>query len=370
MRETVHVPLGARAYDVLIGPGLLAEAGALIAPMLPRPRVAVVTETRVGALHLDSLRAGLAAEGIEAVALELPPGEATKSWAHLGQVTEWLLDEKIERRDVVIALGGGVIGDLTGLAAALMKRGMKFIQIPTTLLAQVDSSVGGKTAINTEHGKNLVGAFYQPALVLSDTDVLATLPEREKRAGFAEIIKYGLIDDAPFFDILEQSSADVLALKSAAITDTIARSCQSKARIVALDEREGGVRALLNLGHTFGHTLEAANGFGPDLLHGEAVGTGMALAMRYSARLGLMSAQEATRVDAALQAAGLTTRIENLDGGPYRAEHLVELMKHDKKARAGRVPLILARGIGEAFIHPEADLGDILAFLKDETTSS
>lgn len=369
-RQSVRVDLGERSYDIVIGAALLDAAGELISAFLNNPRAFIVTDETVAGLHLETLERSLTAAGITPVTRTLPVGESTKSMAQLDALLGWLLGKGASRDDVLIAFGGGVIGDLTGLAAALMKRGMKFIQIPTTLLAQVDSSVGGKTAINTEHGKNLVGAFYQPALVLSDTDVLATLPEREKRAGFAEIIKYGLIDDAPFFDILEQNSADVLALKSAAITDTIARSCQSKARIVALDEREGGVRALLNLGHTFGHTLEAANGFGPDLLHGEAVGTGMALAMRYSARLGLMSAQEATRVDAALQAAGLTTRIENLDGGPYRAEHLVELMKHDKKARAGRVPLILARGIGEAFIHPEADLGDILAFLKDETTSS
>ena len=270
---------------------------------------------------------------------------------------------------MLIALGGGVIGDLTGLAASLMKRGMHFVQVPTTLLAQVDSSVGGKTAVNTRHGKNLVGAFYQPKLVLADSDVLATLPERELRAGYAEIIKYGLIDDLAFFTELERNGRDVITLKPAVIAQAVASSCAAKARIVAKDERESGVRALLNLGHTFAHALEAANRFGPELLHGEAVGTGMALALRYSARLELISSSDANRGVRAIAASGLITDISALDGGPYRANSLVDHMRQDKKARGSRVPLILARGLGQAFIYPEADLADVQRFLEEETGS-
>lgn len=366
-RQTVRVELGTRSYDILIGSGLLADAGKLIAPLASQPRVFVVTDETVAGLHLAGLEAGLAGAGLRVNTRTLAAGEATKSMRELEGVLDWLIGAGAGRDDILIALGGGVIGDLAGFAASTMKRGMKFIQIPTTLLAQVDSSVGGKTAINTAHGKNLVGTFYQPRLVLADTDVLATLPERQKRAGFAEIIKYGLIDDAPFFDLLEAAGTDVIALKPDAIAQAVARSCQAKARIVAQDEREGGVRALLNLGHTFAHALEAANRFGPELLHGEAVGTGMALAFRYSARLGLISASEATRVTRALETAGLLTDIRALDGGPYRAGELVEFMRQDKKASGARVPLILARGIGESFIHPDADLGDVKIFLEEET---
>lgn len=366
-RQTVRVELGTRSYDILIGSGLLADAGKLIAPLASQPRVFVVTDETVAGLHLAGLEAGLAGAGLRVNTRTLAAGEATKSMRELEGVLDWLIGAGAGRDDILIALGGGVIGDLAGFAASTMKRGMKFIQIPTTLLAQVDSSVGGKTAINTAHGKNLVGTFYQPRLVLADTDVLATLPERQKRAGFAEIIKYGLIDDAPFFDLLEAAGTDVIALKPDAIAQAVARSCQAKARIVAQDEREGGVRALLNLGHTFAHALEAANRFGPELLHGEAVGTGMALAFRYSARLGLISASEATRVTRALETAGLLTDIRALDGGPYRAGELVEFMRQDKKASGARVPLILARGIGKSFIHPDADLGDVKIFLEEET---
>lgn len=366
-RQTVRVELGTRSYDILIGSGLLADAGKLIAPLASQPRVFVVTDETVAGLHLAGLEAGLAGAGLRVNTRTLAAGEATKSMRELEGVLDWLIGAGAGRDDILIALGGGVIGDLAGFAASTMKRGMKFIQIPTTLLAQVDSSVGGKTAINTAHGKNLVGTFYQPRLVLADTDVLATLPERQKRAGFAEIIKYGLIDDSPFFDLLEAAGTDVIALKPDAIAQAVARSCQAKARIVAQDEREGGVRALLNLGHTFAHALEAANRFGPELLHGEAVGTGMALAFRYSARLGLISASEATRVTRALETAGLLTDIRALDGGPYRAGELVEFMRQDKKASGARVPLILARGIGESFIHPDADLGDVKIFLEEET---
>lgn len=369
-RQNVRVELGARSYDIVIGPALLADAGAMLAPFASRARVFIVTDENVAALHLAMLEGGLQKAGLSANTRTLGAGESTKSIAELDALLGWLLAAGAGRDDLLVALGGGVVGDLTGLAASLMKRGMNFVQIPTTLLAQVDSSVGGKTAVNTAHGKNLVGAFYQPRLVIADTDTLATLPVREKRAGYAEIVKYGLIDDQPFFDRLETSGQDVLALEPAAIAEAVARSCATKARIVAEDEREGGVRALLNLGHTFGHALEAANRFGAELLHGEAVGTGMALALRYSARLDLMPQSDADRAADLLEKAGLATRIGRLDGGPYRADALVEFMRQDKKARGDHVPLILARGIGKAFIHPRADLGDVRAFLDAEVNAA
>ncbi|MEO9971626.1 MAG: 3-dehydroquinate synthase [Hyphomonadaceae bacterium] len=369
LRQTVHVGLGQRSYDILIGPGLLGDAGTLLQPFLSGQRVFVVTDENVAILHLEALEAGLKRAGITTNTRTVPAGEATKSIAQLDDILGWLIGAGANRDDVLIALGGGVIGDLTGLAASLMKRGMHFVQVPTTLLAQVDSSVGGKTAVNTRHGKNLVGAFYQPKLVLADSDVLATLPERELRAGYAEIIKYGLIDDLAFFAELEQNGQDVIALKPAAIAQAVASSCAAKARIVAQDERESGVRALLNLGHTFAHALEAANRFGPELLHGEAVGTGMALALRYSARLELISSADADRGVRAIAASGLITDISALDGGPYRANILVDHMRQDKKARGSRVPLILARELGQAFIYPEADLADVQRFLEEETGS-
>ena len=368
-QQTVHVDLGPRHYNIQIGAGLLRAAAEHIGPFLSQPRVYIVTDETLAGLHLSALENTLTAANIKVNTRTLPAGEKTKSLTELDALLGWLIGQGANRDDVLIAFGGGVIGDLTGLAAALMKRGMKFIQIPTTLLAQVDSSVGGKTAINTAHGKNMVGTFYQPVLVLADTDLLATLPEREKRAGFAEIIKYGLIDDAPFFDTLEASGKDVLSLQPDAIINAVARSCEAKARIVAQDEREGGVRALLNLGHTFGHALEAANRFGPELLHGEAVGIGMALALRYSARMGYMEKREADRASKAIAASGLITRIPNLDGGPYPASELVAFMKQDKKARSNRVPLILARGIGKAFIQPDANLDTVFDFLTEETSA-
>ncbi len=367
---SVRVDLGARSYDILIGAGLLARAGALIAPFVSQPRAFIISDHTVWGLHGDALRAGLAASGIEAIENILPAGEGTKNWAQLGEVLDWLLACGAGRDDVLIAFGGGVIGDLTGLAASLMKRGMKFVQMPTTLLAQVDSSVGGKTAVNSGHGKNLVGAFYQPKLVMADTEILKTLPERERRAGYAEIIKYGLINDRPFFDWLSDHGADVLALDPAAIAEAVAVSCRSKAGIVAQDEREGGVRALLNLGHTFGHALEAVNGYRPNLLHGEAVGTGMVLALRYSARLGLMTADDAETAADLIGTSGLETVLSRVPGGPYDAKALVQAMQQDKKARAGKLPLILAKGLGESFIYPDADLQDVQAFLTEELQKS
>ena len=366
----VRVELDERSYDILIGGRLLARAGALMQPFLKQPRVFVLSDETVWALHGETLIAGMKAANVSVHEKVLPAGEGTKNWALLGEALDWLLQAGAGRDDVLIAFGGGVIGDLTGLAASLLKRGMQFIQVPTTLLAQVDSSVGGKTAVNSAHGKNLGGAVYQPRRGLAETEGLATLPERERRAGYAEILKYGLINDRRFFDWLMAHGENVLALEPAAIAEAVAVSCQAKADIVAQDEREGGVRALLNLGHTFGHALEAENGYRANLLHGEAVGTGMALALRYSARLGLMSAQDAEQGAAVIAASGLTAELTSLPGGPYRADALVTAMQQDKKARAGRVPLILAKGLGEAFIYPDADLSDVRAFLTEELQKS
>ena len=363
---SVRVKLDERSYDILIGPGLISAVGKTLTPLLKRPRVFVISDGNVAGLHAGALEAGLQPAGITMHLLAVEPGESSKSWDGLGHVLDWLLESGAGRDDILVALGGGVVGDLGGLAASLLKRGMGFVQIPTTLLAQVDSSVGGKTAVNARFGKNLVGAFYQPRLVLADTDMLATLPDRERRAGYAEIVKYGLIDNAEFFEWLEVNGTDVIALKPEALSHAVATSCASKARIVAADEREGGVRALLNFGHTFGHALEAANGFGPALLHGEGVACGMVLALRYSVRCGLMKGQDAERAANVLKAGGLETDIARLAGGPYLPSQLVEAMKQDKKARAGRVPLILARGLGRSFIQPDADLSDVETFLKEE----
>lgn len=367
---TVRVELGPRSYDIAIGNGLLAQAGRYLSAFAKQKRVFVLSDETVWALHGEALQAGLGSDGLSAIAKTLPAGESTKNWSALGEVLDWLLAEGAGRDDVLIAFGGGVIGDLTGLAASLLKRGMQFVQIPTTLLAQVDSSVGGKTAVNARHGKNLVGAFYQPRLVLADTGVLATLPERERRAGYAEVIKYGLIDQPEFIQWLSENGPNVLALEPAAIAEAVAVSCRAKAAIVAKDEREGGVRALLNLGHTFGHALEAVNGYGPDLLHGEAVGIGMALALRYSARLGLMSDDDAARGTDLIVQGGLETRVAQSPGAQGNAAALVEAMKQDKKVRAGQVPLILAKGLGKSFIYPDADLSDVQAFLQEELQKS
>ena len=350
MRETVHVPLGARAYDVVIGPGLLAEAGALIAPLLPRPRVVVVTETRVAAAHLDTLRAGLVAEGIAMEALHLPPGEATKGWAHLQEVVEWLLAQKVERRDVDIALGGGVIGDLVGFAAAILRRGVRYVQVPTSLLAQVDSSVGGKTAINSVHGKNLVGAFHQPALVLADTAVLDTLTPRDFLAGYGEVMKYGLLGDATFFEWLEINAPAMAKGDMGLRVAAVKRSVEMKAEIVTRDETEQGDRALLNLGHTFCHALEAATGYSDRLLHGEGVAIGCGLAFALSARLGLCPQEDPSRVFAHLNAMGMKSALADIPGDLPGPEGLLDLMGQDKKVVAGTLNFILARRIGAAFV--------------------
>ncbi len=362
----VGVGLGERAYDIHIGPGLLSRAGEMIGPLLPRPRSAIITDENVARLHLDELRASLSAAGIEADARILPPGEATKSFGQYQELMEWLLATGLERRDLLIAFGGGVIGDLAGFAAATARRGMGFIQIPTTLLAQVDSSVGGKTGINSRHGKNLVGAFHQPAMVLADTDVLGTLPQRELLAGYAEVVKYGLLGDAEFFGWLEEHGKGLLAGGAGERIHAIGVSCRAKAEIVARDEREGGVRALLNLGHTFGHALEAALGYDGTLLHGEAVAIGMAQAFRFSEMMGLCPAGRAGRVEAHLAAVGLPVDMRAIHNRLPGADRLVEMMYQDKKASGGKLVFILARDIGEAFIARDVDPAAVRDFLRAE----
>lgn len=353
---TVAVPLGERGYDILIGDGLLDRAGALIASALHRPRLAIITDENVARLHLDRLCAACNAAGIATSALVLPPGEGTKSWRGLERSVEWLVAERVGRDDVVAAFGGGVIGDLAGFAAAILRRGVRFVQLPTTLLAQVDSSVGGKTGINSGLGKNLVGAFHQPSLVIADTGLLSALPDRELRAGYAEVVKYGLLGDAAFFAWLEENGHALLEGKAAARAHAVRRSCEMKADIVVRDETEQGDRALLNLGHTFAHALEAATGYSDRLLHGEAVAIGCALAFETSAALGLCKPAEADRVASHLAATGLKASLSDVPGPLPDAESLIGLMAQDKKVRDGRIAFVLARGIGRAFLTREADL--------------
>ena len=363
MTVTVEVALGDRRYPIHIASGLLARAGELLDPFAPRGRLAVVSDTSVMAAHGAALTAGLAAAGIAADVIALPPGEASKDWATLQRVTEQLLALGVERGDAVLAFGGGVVGDLTGFAAAILRRGCRFVQLPTTLLAQVDSSVGGKTAINAAAGKNLVGAFHQPAMVLIDPDLLDTLPPRELRAGYAEVVKYGLIGDAGFFEWCEASAAALLAGDAAARVQAIAASCRAKAAIVAADEREEhDRRALLNLGHTFGHALEAECGFSDRLLHGEAVAIGMALAFGFSAARGLCSGADAARVARHLAGVGLPVHPRDI-GLTGRAAPLVAHMAQDKKMAGGRLAFILARGIGAAFVDRSVAIGEVEAWL-------
>ena len=362
----ISVDVAGAPYDVLIEPGLIDGAGPHIRPFVRKNSVAIITDAHVAAHWQTRLDAALSAVGISGVWLIVPPGEATKSWAHLAQVVDFLIAHDVERRDRVIALGGGVIGDLVGFAASIVKRGCGFIQIPTTLLAQVDSSVGGKTAINTAAGKNLVGAFHQPALVLADPTALDTLPLREMRAGYAEVVKYGLIDDPEFFGWCEANGAQLIAGDAQARGIAIAHSVAAKARIVAADEKElTGVRALLNLGHTFGHALEAETGFSDRLLHGEGVGLGMILAARYSARRGLMDGQDAERIAAHLDAVGLPASLAALNMG-CDGRRLADHMVHDKKMDAGTLPFLLLRGIGQTFLASDVDLADVAVFLDAE----
>ena len=365
-RRKVEVPLGARAYSILIGPGVLDEAGAEIARIAPGVHCAIVTDARVAPLYLDRLSASLDQAGLRSTPIVCPPGEATKCYAEFARVCDALIEARIERRDIVIALGGGVIGDLAGFCAASLRRGVRLVQLPTTLLAQVDSSVGGKTGINSRHGKNLVGAFHQPSLVLADTLCLDTLSEREFRAGYAEVVKYGLIGDRGFFEFLESNWRDAFA-GGPARAEAIAVSCAAKARVVAADETERGERALLNLGHTFGHALEKLTGYdSARLVHGEGVAIGMVSAFRFSRHLGLCSGQDATRAEAHLKAVGLPTRMRDIPGFDARTEDVLAAMRQDKKVDRGRLTFILARGIGQSFVARDVDEEAVSAFLTRE----
>lgn len=362
----VRVNLGDRSYDILIGPGLIAAAGGEIASRLKGRKIAVITDENVAPRYLEPLMASLEASHIEAVSLVLPAGEKTKSFEQLIPVCDAILGARIERNDAVVALGGGVIGDLTGFAAGIVRRGSRFIQVPTSLLAQVDSSVGGKTGINSPHGKNLIGVFHQPDLVLADTDVLDTLSPREFRAGYAEVAKYGLIDKPDFFKWLEENWKAVFAGGAARI-EAIAVSCQAKADVVAADERENGMRALLNLGHTFGHALEAATEYDSSrLVHGEGVAIGMVLAHQFSARMNLASPDDARRVEAHLKAVGLPTRMGDIPGHLPPAERLMEAIAQDKKVKGGKLTFILTRGIGQSFVADDVPASEVLGFLKEK----
>ena len=363
--ETVHVDLKTRSYDIHIGPGLLAKSGGYIAPLLRRPRVAVITESTVSELHLPALRDGLSAANIDMVALTLPAGERTKNWQVLGQTVEWLLEQKIERNDMVIAFGGGVIGDLAGFAAAILRRGVRFVQIPTSLLAQVDSSVGGKTGINAPQGKNLIGSFHQPALVLADITALETLTPRDFIAGYGEVVKYGLLGDLDFFNWLEDNGEALAAGNQQARITAVKRACEMKAAIVERDETEQGERALLNLGHTFGHALEAATGYSDRLLHGEGVAIGCALAFELSARLGLCAQEDPSRVRAHLKSMNMKTDLADIAGDLPDVAALMALMGQDKKVIDGQLQFILASAIGESFVTADVPQEQVLGLLGD-----
>ena len=361
----VTVELGPRRYQILIGSGLIAAAGRHLRPLLRRPRVAVITDATVAGLHLDPLLAALGAAGIEAVPVILPPGEESKGFARLEGLLDALLAARIARDEALVALGGGVIGDLVGFAASILRRGVPFVQVPTTLLAQVDSSVGGKTGVNTRHGKNLVGTFHQPLLVLADTLALGTLPRRELLAGYAEVVKYGLIDDAPFFAWLEREGEGLVGADGPARRRAVEQSCRHKARIVARDEREEGDRALLNLGHTFAHAFEAEAGYAQTLLHGEAVALGLVLAAELAVRLGHSAPAERERIQHHLAKVGLPTRPAQLGAGTWQAARLIERMAQDKKVQDGRVAFVLLRGIGGAFLARDVELETVQALLTD-----
>ncbi|SKB77908.1 3-dehydroquinate synthase [Sphingopyxis flava] len=361
--ESLTVDLGARSYPILIGDGLLHDIGRHVAPLLNRPRTMIITDANVAESYLARVGVALGAENISFSSFVLPAGEASKSWDGLARLTQWLISEGIERSDHVIALGGGVIGDLVGFACSIVKRGCSFIQVPTTLLAQVDSSVGGKTAINVAAGKNLIGAFHQPALVVIDPSTLATLPPRELGAGYAEVVKYGLIDDADFFAWCEAHGAALLKGDGDARHTAIAHSVAAKARIVAADERETkDVRALLNLGHSFGHALEAETGYSERLLHGEAVAAGMVLAHEFSAAKGLCPPEDAERVRDHLSSLGLPHSLASA-GIDASGAALAAHMAHDKKVRGGKLPLILTRGIGLSFVTEDYGLDAVAEFL-------
>ncbi len=368
--ETVKVDLGGRSYDVRIGSGLLGDfahqAAGFVAPYQRRGKVPVIADINARAHHGESLEVSLSSAGYDIAWYDVASGEDSKSWSSLEQLTNWLLEQGIERSNHVFALGGGVVGDLVGFASSVLKRGCGFVQLPTTLLSQVDSSVGGKTAINTSLGKNMIGAFHQPSLVLIDTASLASLPPREMRAGYAEVLKYGLLGDSGFFEWLESNGEAVLARQEDQLVHAIATSVQAKARIVAEDEREtSGVRALLNLGHTFGHALEAETGFSDRLLHGEGVALGMVLAARYSARRGQISHADADRAAGAIAASDLPSEISKL-GLDCDGARLVEHMMHDKKMSAGTLPFILLNALGDAYLAKDVELADLGAFLDEQ----
>jgi 3-dehydroquinate synthase len=362
---TVRVDLGERSYDILIGENLLDNAGAVITEILRQPRVIVITDSNVASLHLPALETSLSKAGIETHSIILPAGEQTKDFAHLAGLLDQCLDARIARDTTLIALGGGVIGDITGFAAAIALRGIDFIQIPTTLLAQVDSSVGGKTGINTKHGKNLVGAFHQPALVLADVATLDTLPEREIRAGYGEVVKYGLINDAPFFNWLEKNGPALCNGEHAARIQAVETCCRAKAAIVAADEHESGQRALLNLGHTFGHAFEAESGYSDKLLHGEAVAIGMVMAFSLSGKLGLCNDEETARIAAHLKAVNLPASLSGIAEPSWTPARLLSHMSQDKKVLAGQLTFILARRIGEAFISRDVKPETVQSLLEE-----
>jgi 3-dehydroquinate synthase len=361
----VKVALDARAYDIVIGRGLLASLGARITTLKPQAKVAIVADEVVASLHLPAATAALSEAEISSVSIVVPKGERSKSFATFERVCDELIAAKIERGDLVVALGGGVVGDLAGFASAVVRRGLDCVQVPTTLLAQVDSSVGGKTAINSSHGKNLIGAFHQPILVVADTAILDTLPERQFRAGYAELAKHGLLGDAAFFSWLETNAKDVFAGKPAR-EHAIATSCRMKADIVARDERENGDRALLNLGHTFGHAFEAAAGFSDRLLHGEAIALGIVCAFQFSAKHGLAPHADAARVINHFAGVGLPTRMAEIPGPAPSADRLMDLMAQDKKVKRGKLTFILVRGIGAAFIAPDVDAADVRTFIMEK----
>ncbi len=363
--RTVNIDLPGREYDILIGGGLLSDAGRLVATHLGKGRCGIVTDENVAGYHLKELEAALSAEGRHKGSIVLPPGEATKCFAQLEKLSQGLLEMGLERGDFVVAFGGGVIGDLAGFASSILRRGVRLVQIPTSLLAQVDSSVGGKTGINTPQGKNLIGTFHQPNLVIADIDVLKTLPEREMRAGYAEVAKYGLLGDAEFFSWLEQNWQAIFEHDTAALTKTIETSVRAKARVVIEDEKEAGVRGLLNLGHTFGHALEASTGFSSRLLHGEGVSIGMVLAFQFSERTGLCPKGTAQRVAHHLDEAGLPTRIADIEGPKLNADELVRLMGQDKKVRDGQITFVLATDIGKAYLTQDVDLKAVRDMLAE-----
>lgn len=366
--KTVHIGLGDRAYDIHIGHKLIEQAGTFLKDMFPNARFGIITDTNVAKAQLPRLQKALDARGLSHATITVPAGETSKRFDCLGEVIDGILAARLERDDIIIALGGGVVGDLAGFAAAIARRGMDFVQIPTSLLAQVDSSVGGKTGINTPRGKNLVGAFHQPKLVLADLDTLATLPERQFRAGYAETIKYGLIDDEEFFFWLEENHAEICS-GGPARAEAIARACAAKARFVIADEKEAGARALLNLGHTFGHALEATTGYSDRLLHGEGVAIGMVLAHKFSAKLGIAPSQDAGRVIQYLQLSGLPTTLAEIPGEMPPLEAMMDAIAQDKKVSRGALTFILTKGIGKAFVEKNVDPATVRSFLEEMRSS-